>query len=422
MKSLIAWFFALGATCLAGQASAQTIHYLAVLKETELWPKVLGELTQEFAKTHPGVSWEYEYVPQENVAQRVQLLAGSDSLPTLFNAPSPAALADMYAHGQALNIAATFKDLGIYDQLNPLAVKIMQGLEDAGPDVLYDVPLELNIEGFWYNKKIFKDHGIEVPKTWTEMTAAAKKLKDSGVQPFAASGQQGWPIGRLVQGYALRKLGYDAMTRVKNGKLKLTDPAFIEAAQVIQDYGKTGYFGKDPNGLDYGAAEDLFLQGKAAIFYMGSWAVRDFYNPEADKIGADNIGFFNVPAVEGGVGTIDDWSMNCGLTSVISKQAYDADPKRIGEWIKFVFSRYGDRAITEFSSIVGFKQTPPASLPPLTKFTLDTLGSVKHNYLYFEAYFTPKAKAMAEANVQQLITGDISAKQYMSDLEVANSK
>jgi len=63
---------------------------------------------------------------------------------------------------------------------------------------------------------------------------------------------------------------------------------------------------------------------------MGSWATRDFADASRNKIGAENIGFFNVPAVAGGVGTTDDWSMNAGLTSAISKPAYDADPKRIG--------------------------------------------------------------------------------------------
>jgi len=74
--------------------------------------------------------------------------------------------------------------------------------------------------------------------------------------------------------------------------------------------------------------------------------------------------------------------------------------------------------------VVGFKQTPPANLPPLTKSVLDTLAQVQHNYLYFEAYFSPKGKELAEKNIQQLITGDKSAKQYLrrSRQQTSNNK
>ena len=41
-------------------------------------------------------------------------------------------------------------------------------------DGLYELPVELNIEGFWYNKKIFADNGIAVPTTWDEVLKIAE--------------------------------------------------------------------------------------------------------------------------------------------------------------------------------------------------------------------------------------------------------
>ena len=65
------------------------------------------------------------------------------------------------------------------------------------------------------------------------------------------------------------------MNRIKTGQAKLTDPAYVAAAQKVADLGSKGYFGKGVASLDYGPAEDLFLQGKAAMFYMGSWVLGD---------------------------------------------------------------------------------------------------------------------------------------------------
>ena len=60
------------------------------------------------------------------------------------------------------------------------------------------VPYQMNIEGLFYNKKIFAQHGITVPTTFTQLLADAAKLKAAGVLPFSASGVSGWPISRWV--------------------------------------------------------------------------------------------------------------------------------------------------------------------------------------------------------------------------------
>ncbi|MEU1161910.1 hypothetical protein ABZ372_14690, partial [Streptomyces sp. NPDC005921] len=52
-----------------------------------------------------------------------------------------------------------------------------------------------------------------------------------GIQPFSASGQQGWPLTRLISGYLYRSLGPDALKDVADGKARLTDPGYVKAAQ-----------------------------------------------------------------------------------------------------------------------------------------------------------------------------------------------
>jgi len=401
----------------AAPAPEVTIHYLTVQQENEGWPKIIGELTAEYQVDHPNVKWEYENIPQTDLLQKIQLLAASNALPLIFNYESGAPLKDLVATGQVLDLEATFKDLGIYDSLSPAAVVLLKGLAGG----LYALPLEMNIEGFWYNKQIFADNGLEVPTTWDEMLQAAETLKQAGIQPFAASGEQKWPITRLINGYVMRKYGYDVMARVAAGELKVTDAGFVEAARVVQDMGLKGYFGEGVTTIEYSTAQDLFLQGKAAMFYMGSWALRDFNNPEVNKIGVENIGFFNIPLVEGGVGTLDDWSMNCGLTTSISKPLYDANPEGVGDWMKYVFSNYGDRAMSELGMITGFRvKEMPEKVSPLTAMTAEKIASAKNASLWFEALMKSKAQTVATDNVQKLVTdATYTPEQYMADLQTA---
>lgn len=78
------------------------------------------------------------------------------------------------------------------------------------------------------------------------------------------------------------------------GELRVTDAGFLEAARIVYEWGNKGYFGPGVNTLDYGPAQDLFLQGKVAMYYMGSFPLQDFHKPEVNKIGIEKIGFFNV--------------------------------------------------------------------------------------------------------------------------------
>jgi raffinose/stachyose/melibiose transport system substrate-binding protein len=137
----------------APSGEAAEVHYLTVQQENEGWPLIIGGLTSDFQADHPNVTWKYENYPQTDLVQRIQLLAGSNNLPFMFNYESGAPLRDLVASGQVLDLEKTFQDLGIYEELNPGAVSLLKGLVDnAG---LYALPLELNVEGFWYNKQMF---------------------------------------------------------------------------------------------------------------------------------------------------------------------------------------------------------------------------------------------------------------------------
>src|SRR5207237_7546282 len=133
------------------------------------------------------------------------------------------------------------------------------------------IPLQYNIEGIFYNKKMFADNGIKEPQTWDELVAAATKLKAAGIQPFTAGGMSGWPVSRWIGAYTFRSLGGDAMAKVANKSAKLTDPGYVGAAQAIQDMGKAGLFPVGVASEDLPTAYNDLVTGKAAMEYQGTW-------------------------------------------------------------------------------------------------------------------------------------------------------
>lgn len=396
------------------QAQTKAITYLTPQTETQGYTKTLLDLSADYTKQHAGVKVQYQNAPQTDLSQKIQLLAASNSLPTLFGIDTPTLTDQLATKGQLVDLEATFKRLGIYNQLNPAAVALHKKI-NGGKFVT--LPLEMNIEGFWYNKALFKKYGVAEPRTWDALVKAADTFAKNGIQPFAASGEQKWPLTRLLNGYVARKYGPDVMDRVKAGTLQVTDAGFVEAARAIQDLGKKGYFGKGVTTIDYTTAMNTFLEGKAAMFYMGSWALGNYNDPKQNKIGAQNIGLFNFPTVPGGRGTLSDWSVNTGLVVAINKTQDDA---ALDDWMKYVFTNFGNRAFADQGLITGFKVTKkPATTPALTSMVSTRLNTVKNPYLWFEANLSPKASSVATDNVQLLVTGDITPEDYMAQLQAA---
>lgn len=375
---------------------------------------IIDELTALYEETNPTMSFKYESLGGADLSRKIQLLAASNDLPAVFSYPSGKPLLDLIDSHAVLDMEETFRQLGIYDSLLPTAVELLKSHVDGKG--LYALPLELNIEGFWYNKAIFARFGLDVPRTWDEMLDAAAALQREGVQPFALAGKEKWPITRMINAYIIRAYGADAMLQVDRGERRLTDPGFIEAAKVVQDMALQGYYGVNVSKVDFRGSMQAFMQGRAAMFYSGSWSLRQFNNPRDGELPSDQIGFFSVPLVEGGAGTLEEYPVNAGLTASFAKESYNAD---VGEWMKFVFARYGDHAMASRGMITGFKvEHMPDHVPALTQLVQQQIATLQKGALWFEARFSTEEQLAAWDNALLLVTNkQYKPEEYMRELQ-----
>ena len=410
----------LGATALAltacggggeagGSGDGASFDFLVNTENTTV-PGLLETLsTGDCKPANDTAPLEVETVPQTQLDQRLQLLAGQGALPEQYAAGNAPALTKQLAeNGQVLDLEKALTDLGKIDRIEPAAISTIEALY-GGFNVL---PYQYNVEGIWYNEKIFADNGIAVPATWDELVAAAQRLSAAGVQPFSASGEQGWPITRLISGYLFRSLGPDAMQKVADGEAKLTDPEYVAAARAVADLGAAGHFGQGVGSIDYDTAFSTFLTGKAAMLYMGSWALTDFADPEKNQIGAENVGFMPFPAVAGGAGSIDQLPANVGLPMALSATAYDQ--ATTGQWLGCIADNYGATALEEQNSISGFKVGGDVEVDELTKTVQDQIAATQQTVLWFEALFGTKATTTSQTNAAQLVSGSLSAQDFMA--------
>jgi raffinose/stachyose/melibiose transport system substrate-binding protein len=399
----------------ASSAAPGQFTYLTNVENTTVKTVLTSLSTSACSTQNKALPLSVSTVPQTSLDQKLQLLAGQNALPVQFAAGNaPALTAQLFKAGQIANLETDLQQLGVYNDLEPAAISTIKALYGGTVDVL---PYEYNIEGVFYNKKLFAAHGMTVPATWDQLVADAAAFQAAGVQPFAASGQQGWPITRLISGYLFRSLGPDALKDVADGKAKLTDPQYVAAAQNVAGLGTKGYFGQGVGSVDYNGAMNQFLTGKAAMFYMGTWALSNIADKTQDQVGADNIGFMPFPAVAAGKGSIDQYPSNVGLPMTIGAKTYNA---QVGDWLKCIAQNYGSAALTQQGSISGFKTNTPVTDPnALTAQVRQTISSSTQSVLWFEALFSTKATNVSQTNAAPLVTGSMSAQQFMQTVQDA---
>ena len=402
------------AGCSAGGStgSASEFTFLAINENTTI-PGVLTSLSEnECSAEDKALPLKINKQAQGSLDQQLQLLGGQNALPTAFtSANSPDLMKELFSADKVQDFAGT----SVTDSIVPVAASSQEAL--YGDNVLV-LPTELNIEGIWYNKQVLESAGVAVPQTWDDLTAAFATLEGAGVQPISAAGKggDGWGVTRWVGAYIFRELGPDAMKKIADGDAKLTDPEYAKAADAVAELGKAGYFGPSPSSVDYATALNTFLTGDAAFYYMGSWAVSAFNDPEQNKIGADNIGFLPFPTVEGGAGTADQTPANIGTDIAFSKTAYDGDEK-VQAWASCIAENYGAAALREYGQISGFTVKGDVEVPALTQQVQDQIASTKSSIGWFETLFSAAGTTASQTNGGPLGSGQVDGDAFMSTVQ-----
>lgn len=164
----------------------------------------------------------------------------------------------------------------------------------------YALPLCYGTGGLWYDAKLFREHGWDVPRTWSELLALCQRINDAGLVPIAFQGKYmiyainliHWPVVELWG-------GLETFYRCQNLEPgAFTDPAFVEASRIVQHLARA-YFDEHCLSMSHTEAQLTFCNRKAAMVPCGMW----LENEMRDSLPEDfELRMFTLPPIEGGRG------------------------------------------------------------------------------------------------------------------------
>lgn len=257
-------------------------------------------IIDEYMKENPDVTIEVEALDEE--AYKTKFKAYSmEGMPDVVSIwGQPAFLDEVLEAGVLAPL-----DESDYDDYKFIPGSL-EGFKKSGK--LYGLPRNTDVAGFYYNQKMFDDNGWEVPQTYDELLELAGKIKDKGIVPLAMDGGDGWPMAVYLSDILFKLTGSDYSTVVSDAIAKgdFSDANIAKATQILKDSVDAGLFQTGYDSQDYATAQNLFTNGQAAMYYMGSWDASMALNEDIPEEIRTNIRVFTMPVIEGGKGTATD--------------------------------------------------------------------------------------------------------------------
>lgn len=239
-----------------------TITFPSIWVGTDSKAKVFGEMVASFNKENEG---KINVVIEENTdydayADKTRTVISTGIAPDIFTFKSFSDLLLYSQSGQLMDLTSYLADPS-------WSGNFPEGVIDAAKyeGKNYCVPYENAVIAMMYNKKLLSEAGInEIPTSYDELWTACEALKAKGVFPTTQMTKNNAWTSMLWYSYALAAIG--GADVYKKG---LDDPAFIEAAKIMQKYFE--YTSPDAVGADATVVNGHFFNERAAIYTNGSW-------------------------------------------------------------------------------------------------------------------------------------------------------
>lgn len=276
---------ALTASALA--ADKRILKYNADFDPTPL--AAFEALIVDFEAANPDVDVVLTNFDHEGYKTAIRNFLTADS-PDLANWYAGNRMAPFVKAGQFQDVSDVWAANGFDEQLaSSVGSMTIDGKKWGVPYTYYQW-------GIYYNKDVYKKAGVTEPKNWAEFVSNCEKIKAAGADCLTTGSKALWPVAGIFDYMNLRTNGYQFHMDLTAGKVAWTDAkvkaTFTEWAKIVP------YITANHAAIDWQDAAALLVQGKAANYVMGNFAVANF---KEGGMTNDTLGFLVFPEITAGI-------------------------------------------------------------------------------------------------------------------------
>ena len=280
-----------------------------------------------------------------------------------------------------------------------------------GEGSLWGLPQMGEVVGFYYNKALLSQLGIDIPVTWEDLDAALATASDAGQLPLQFGNLEAWPGIHLFGAVQSRYTPADQIRELGFGRpgAEWTTEENLQAAQTLVDWVDAGYVTPDFNGITPDDAWQAFAQGEGVFMLGGTWLIADLMNAMGDNVGftvllgADS----DIPIATGGT------SLPFAITEA------SENPDASAAYIDFITSSDAMKTVTEQGNLPIVEASEQQLSAPLQEEAFAAWDAVTggNGLLPYLDYATPGSYDLLTAQVQALMAGEIEPSEFLELLQ-----
>ena len=335
--------------------------------------------------------------------EKLKTLIAGGNMPDIIDIDATPYCRELVDAGYLVNVKDWLNENDLYDNFLEIALAYQ---EFTNGD-LYTLPLELNVEMIWYNTAIFDELGLTAPKSLNEWLEICQTIADAGYTPIAVDGTDRWPVLRYLAMAPFAESGNDYSIALAAGEASMGDDIGLEGIDFYNQIGQ--YFEEGFGATDYATAQAMFVNGDAAMYYIGSWEFAALEPLYADG----TIDYFLMPNVIDGEGDGQPYCVNSGIGMAFNTATFD---EKTEDFIKYVIENYG-------AIYASYDQLTPINceLPEDHEFTdlymrvSDELAAKEGASFMkpWDCYFDSNTCTVVEDNMLLLPNGDMSVEDFV---------
>jgi raffinose/stachyose/melibiose transport system substrate-binding protein len=285
----------------AGIAQADTVLSVTLDGNAET-NAAMEALTAAYTAAHPDVTFEIENRPGG---------ADGDNLVKTRLATGEAGDILQYNSGslfQALKPVETLADLSdIPGQAN--IIDSFKPVVTAPDGTVRGVPFGPAMGGgIYYNRPIYAELGLSVPKTWAEFMANNEKIKAAGKVAVAQTYGDTWSSQLFVLADFFNVQAAEpnfAADYTANKAKYATSPAAMAGFQYLEDTFKAGYLNEDFGVAKFDDGVRMVATGEAAHYPMLTFALGNVKQNFPENL--NDVGFFAQPGPDAAKNGLTVW-------------------------------------------------------------------------------------------------------------------
>lgn len=221
----------------------------------------------------------------------------------------------------------------------------------------------------YYNKDIFKEYNLSIPRTWNEIIATAQTIKDGGKYiPIALGAKDVWPVFPFTEsGPFLVSADTDVLS-----KMAVVDDPFTKDSPTYKAYSMFKRladikpFGPDPLGTSFDQSKTMVGAKKAAMFFCAQWACNDVKTSAGDNLAS--VGTFFMPFRENATDPLNVLLGPGGFWYVNKDSSAKEEVKNFLDWY---FMKGFEPKVTAYAGMLSLQKSDNIAVDPLIQEAID---------------------------------------------------